>query len=412
MKIKLLKSLLLASGITVAGPNISSEILIDMDVTQPGIQSTIILPDTGTTFSAAIIARNVTDLLGCEFTLKTDTTKFKFISGAYGSAFDNSMPDIYASDSSSVTFTYARMALTPQYLTASEAQLGIVTLKNKAGYGGSGQIEVISGKFSSAGPEFDDFTTVTYGTYSVVNPQYSVIVSTAIGGTISSTSISAIYNTVSGPITATPDGCHTFKSWEVVSGNIAINSASTATTTVTAQSSGEIRATFSPIQYTLTVNSDINGTASGSGIYDCGVQPTIIATPNPGFVFANWTIEGNGIIQNALSANTIVSLSGAATIQANFIPLLAARNFSPKIPQAYNLSVSGATVQYTVPKGKQDQIRFRIMNMSGKLITEHLESASVSGYFRFDLKNLQKGCYICTMKAGDFSKTVKVFLAR
>lgn len=145
---------------------------------------------TGKSFSVAIVAQNVTELIGCEITLKIDTTKFKFITNTNGSAFDNSMPDIWANDSSWVKFTYARMAMTPQCLTASEAQLGTITLKNKVEFGWSAQIQILSGKLAAAGPEFDDFTAITEGGYTVSLPQYSVSILSAPGGTVNSASVS------------------------------------------------------------------------------------------------------------------------------------------------------------------------------------------------------------------------------
>ncbi len=52
---------------------------------------------------------------------------------------------------------------------------------------------------------------------------------------------------------------------------------------------GQVKIT--PIGYTadVTVNSVPNGLASGGGIYDFYAAATVTATPNPGYVFSNWT---------------------------------------------------------------------------------------------------------------------------
>ena len=71
----------------------------------------------------------------------------------------------------------------------------------------------------------------------------------------------------------------------------------------------------------LNITNDGHGTTTPSGL--TGVVPgelrSISATPSPGYRFSNWSIEsGTATITNSTSQSTTVSLTGNATIKANF----------------------------------------------------------------------------------------------
>ena len=312
--------MLLTIGSAYAGPNASSPIYIDMDTAAMGIQSSSTTHDTAQTFTVAIIACAVTHLAGCEITFKIDTAKYRFVGNAYGSAFNNSMANIWAGDSSSVKFTYARMGMTPADLTADTAKLATVTLKSKTHFGDSASILVLSGQFATSSADYDAFSTINKGVYSVANPLYTVTVSTAAGGSVSPGSVSIISGVESSPIIATADQCHIFKSWEIVSGigAISITSPTVASTTIFATGSGAIRATYNTLPYTLTVVTDGNGTTAGGGTCGCGAPTPISATGATGYMFANWTVTANATLENSNSASTNVTLTGAATVTAHF----------------------------------------------------------------------------------------------
>jgi hypothetical protein len=74
--------------------------------------------------------------------------------------------------------------------------------------------------------------------------------------------------------------------------------------------------------YSLNVNSSGGGTVSpnGSSQVQSGVATAILATPDVGWIFSNWTItDGSMAIEDASSAATNVTLySGNATVVANF----------------------------------------------------------------------------------------------
>jgi VWFA-related protein len=79
-----------------------------------------------------------------------------------------------------------------------------------------------------------------------------------------------------------------------------------------------IRYTTTP---TLTVTNNGNGTTSptGSVAVASGVAQTITATPAAGYRFDNWTVtSGSATIANAATYSTTVTVTGNATIRANF----------------------------------------------------------------------------------------------
>jgi hypothetical protein len=83
-----------------------------------------------------------------------------------------------------------------------------------------------------------------------------------------------------------------------------------------------IDATFTQIRHTLTITSGLHGsvTAPGTGefSYPQGSVVTLLATPEAGYGFLNWT--GNiGGIEDEDSASTTMTMTGNKIIQANFV---------------------------------------------------------------------------------------------
>ena len=70
-----------------------------------------------------------------------------------------------------------------------------------------------------------------------------------------------------------------------------------------------------PVKYTLSVGVEGGGTVSTEGgSFDAGTEVTIIATPNPGYVFSGWSDETSAV-------EKIVTMNSDITIRANFEPL-------------------------------------------------------------------------------------------
>ncbi|MDC0547403.1 PQQ-binding-like beta-propeller repeat protein [Opitutales bacterium] len=124
-----------------------------------------------------------------------------------------------------------------------------------------------------------------------------------------------------------------------------------ASTTVNMTQARSVTANFSPLDFSInalagpggTIN-DINGTYS----YDSNIS--IIATPNVGYSFLNWTQSGSGIVDTTASS-TIISVDRNQSIQANFSPINYDLNLTISIggtvnsspasnPQPYNTQVS------------------------------------------------------------------------
>jgi len=126
-------------------------------------------------------------------------------------------------------------------------------------------------------------------------------------------------------ITASPSAGYAFVNWTVTSGAASIASATSASTTVTLNSgNATIQANFTPITvtYSLSMTNDGHGTTSPSGTVtvNSGAATPIAATPASGYQFLNWTVPAGtaATFASATSASTTVTLTGNATVRANF----------------------------------------------------------------------------------------------
>jgi len=74
--------------------------------------------------------------------------------------------------------------------------------------------------------------------------------------------------------------------------------------------------TFTTIaQVTLASNPTIGGTTSGAGTFNQGVSVTVVATPNAGYVFTNWT--ENGVVVST-NSSYLFTMAANRTLVANF----------------------------------------------------------------------------------------------
>ena len=114
------------------------------------------------------------------------------------------------------------------------------------------------------------------------------------------------YNTTA-TITATPNQGYEFTQWN--DGNTSNPRAIIVTRDT------NFTATFAPIDYTITVNSDDPqmGSVSGGGTYPYNSQVTITATPNEHYNFIQWN-DGNTTRQRS------ITVTGNATYTAYFAP--------------------------------------------------------------------------------------------
>ena len=113
-------------------------------------------------------------------------------------------------------------------------------------------------------------------------------------------------------LTPTPDAGWSFGTF---SGNV-------VDSVITMNSNQTVDATFTQIRHTLTITSGLHGsvTAPGTGdfSYPQGSVVTLLAIPDAGYGFLNWT--GNiGGIEDENSASTTITMTGNKIIQANFV---------------------------------------------------------------------------------------------
>ena len=154
-------------------------------------------------------------------------------------------------------------------------------------------------KFKSwnmGGTELSTSPTLTLPIYSntmltaefQVLPTYSVMVVSSGGGTVSSSATSVLEgNNVT--LTATPNNGYKFKNWTLDGNIVSTNNPYTATVL----SNSIYIANFEKKSYAVSVSSTTGGTAttsSNSVVYEGNV--TLTATPNEGYKFVNWTVNG------------------------------------------------------------------------------------------------------------------------
>ncbi len=119
-------------------------------------------------------------------------------------------------------------------------------------------------------------------------------------------------------LVATPDAGYRFVNWTGDVGTIA--DVSDATTTITMDSDYSIIANF-VAQYILTIDSADGGrvTTPGEGIlaYEAGTVVNLVAEPEEGYSFVNWTGDV-GTIADVNAATTTITMNGDHNISPNF----------------------------------------------------------------------------------------------
>ena len=154
-----------------------------------------------------------------------------------------------------------------------------------------------------------NFALVPVGKFAVVLSSSPVA-----GGT---TSGSGSFNAGSTVIvTAAPNAGYAFVNW-TENGNIVSTSSSyqfaiVANRTLVANFKALGNSQFAVI---LSSNPILGGTTTGSGAYNSGASVTVVATPNAGYTFVNWTNQGNVA---STSASYTFPLNATTTLVANF----------------------------------------------------------------------------------------------
>ena len=127
--------------------------------------------------------------------------------------------------------------------------------------------------------------------------EHTITVKTDGNGTASASHAKAVAGTEI-TLTATPNKGYHFKEWQVMSGNVTIK----GDKFTMPDSDVEVKAIFEkdappvPTEYTITVTSGGNGTASASHAKAvAGTEITLTATPNTGYHFKEWQVISGGV---------------------------------------------------------------------------------------------------------------------
>ena len=103
-------------------------------------------------------------------------------------------------------------------------------------------------------------------------------------------------------------------------------------------SNTSVTANFVLNQYQLTVNSVAGGSVSGGGAFNHGANPTIEATPSPGYYFSGWSGQG---VENTSASTTTVNMSENRTVTPSFTQLTYSISATVSPPSAGQVSGLG-----------------------------------------------------------------------
>ena len=162
--------------------------------------------------------------------------------------------------------------------------------------------EVVSGGVTVADNKFEIGTAnvTVKAVFEAIN--YTVTVTTDGNGTASATKTTGNIGDVV-TLSASPAAGYKFKEWKVVSGGVTVadNKLTIGTANVT------VKAVFEAIDYTVTVTTDGNGTASATKTMgNIGDEVTLTATANAGYKFKEWKVVSGGVtvVDNKFAVGT------------------------------------------------------------------------------------------------------------
>jgi len=184
-----------------------------------------------------------------------------------------------------------------------------------------------TGDVGTVGNVADPSTTITMlGNYAIqanfAQVLYALNVSATAGGNVTQPGVgSFIYGSGSVvPLAAVPQSCYRFVNWTGDVGTVANPNA--VSTTITMNGNCTIVANFAIVTYLLTTGSTSGGSVTNPGqpgpyTRNCNQVVDLVATPNLGYSFVNWT--GNvATIANPSAASTTITMKGNYAVQANF----------------------------------------------------------------------------------------------
>jgi hypothetical protein len=168
--------------------------------------------------------------------------------------------------------------------------------------------------------------------------QYTLTISTTVGGTTDPVPGSYLYNAGStAVVTAYPSSGYVFDHWVLDGATITGNPIS-----ILMNGNHSIQAVFAaipPPQYTLTITAGAGGTTDpvpGSYLYNAGTTATVTAYPSSGYQFDHWMLDGVTHTENPISI--LMNANHSLTAVFAVIP-----------PVQYTLTITSGTGGMTDP---------------------------------------------------------------
>ena len=164
--------------------------------------------------------------------------------------------------------------------------------------------------------------------------EYTVTVTTEGSGTASASPAKAIAGTAI-TLTAMPNTGYHFKEWQVISGGVTIkdNKFLMPSANVEVKAIFEKDAPPALTEFTITVKTDGNGTASASHIKAvAGTEITLTATPKTGYHFKEWQVISGGV---TIKDNKFLMPNGNVEVKAIF------EEDAPPAPTEFTITFDG-----------------------------------------------------------------------
>ena len=163
--------------------------------------------------------------------------------------------------------------------------------------------------------------------------EYTIIVTSGGNGTASASHAKAVVGTEI-RLTATPNKGYHFKEWEVISGGVTIkdNKFTMPDGNVEVKAIFEKDAPPAPTEFTITVKTDGNGTASASHAKAVvGTEIILTATPKTGYHFKEWQVISGGV---TIENNKFTMPSANVEVKAIF------EKDAPPAPTEFTITVT------------------------------------------------------------------------
>ena len=159
----------------------------------------------------------------------------------------------------------------------------------------------------------------------------------------------------------------------------------------------------STTNYTISVsvNPSVGGSVTGGGSFSNGSGCSVVATPNTGYNFTNWT--ENGVVVST-NPNYVFTISGNRNLVANFTNALSTVDVEK---QKSEVSPNPFTNFLKIKSDKNDVKSIEIFDTSGKLIVNKRFQKGVKE-FNLDTAEILQGIYILKINKLEHSETHKI----